>query len=347
MTKYIGKDVHGESTVVVHQNEDGQVISQSVIRTRPEPLIAEVSGYNDRTEVVFEEAQWSAWLYELLRPHVQKVAVHAAEGVSNKTDFEDARRLAKLLRLGEIDEVYHGPKVDTELKSLVKGYHNRAGDLRDEKNALKGLFIGRCINCGGAAIYNPETRQEWLEKLDGPGVTRRAEQRYEKIDLAREQKAEMKQEMKKAAKQRAGWQWLRTLPGFGVVRTSTVLGIVGTPWRFPTKQKLWSYVGLGVDFDESAEHVDDGRGGLERKEKRQTLGLTDEYNRRLKDVYKGATETAIREYEEVRQDYEARCRRKDASNAKLDIARKLVAQSWTIWKRQEEYDADKACWDEL
>lgn len=347
MTKYVGMDVHETSTTMITQDEDGRQDAQLVCRTRPKELIAAVNGYKERTEVVFEEAQWAAWLYEQLTPHVERVAVHAAEGQSNKTDRRDAEHLAKLLRLDELNEVYHGSEVDTQLKLLVKAYDRAAGDVRDTKNRLKSLFIAQQIDCEGQAVYQPEHRQEWLEKLEGRGAKMRAIQNYEKLELARQQKAEMHDEMKQVARRREGWSSLKSLPGFGVVRTSTVLGLVGTPWRFPTKKKLCSYVGLGVDFDESSQYQSNAHGELERQEVTRTRGLTDDYNRRLKGVFKGAAEAAIRHYDEVWEDYQARCDRKDEALAKLDIARKLVAQCWTIWKRKEEYDADKACWDEL
>lgn len=347
MTKYVGMDVHKASTSVTHQNDDGRVVSQMVIETRPRELIAAVSGYDERVEVAFEEAQWAAWLYELLRPHVDRVAVHRAGGHRNKTDAIDARRLAKLLRLDELDGVYHGPEVDTQLKILMKSYHRAKKNVIAEKNRIKDEFISQQIDCPGTEVYQAEHRDKWLEKLEGEGAKLRATQAHQRLQLAVIQKDEAKNAMERAAKKREGWSSVSSLPGFGVVRTSTVLAIIGTPWRFPTKQKLWSYVGLGVDLDESSQYERQPDGEFRRKEVQRTRGLTNDYNRRLKDAFKGAAETAIREYEEVDQDYRARCRRKDESLARLDIARKLVSQCWTIWKRKEEYDADKACWDQL
>lgn len=347
MTNYVGMDVHSTSTTMVVQNEQGEELGTSVFKTRPKQLIAAVEGYAEPTEIVFEEAQWAAWLYEHLRPHVESVTVHAAEEKGNKTDRMDAARLAKLLRLGEINEVYHGQKVDTELKRLVKDYERASKKVRDTKNALKSYFIAQQIECDGTAVYAAEQKDEWLEKLDGRGATLGAEQCYEALELAQKHKGEMKVEMKRAAKRRDGWGPVSSLPGFGVVRTSKVLGLIGTPWRFPDAGKLCSYVGLAVEFDESSQYETTDDGTLERQQVQQTRGLSSDYNRRLKAVFRGATESAIKDYDEVREDYQARCRRKDASKAKLDIARKLVSQCWTIWRRQEEYDADKACWDEL
>lgn len=347
MTKYVGMDVHDTSTTIVVLDADGDQIANSVVQTRPQEMIAAVNGYQERTEVVFEEAQWAAWLYEHLKPHVERVVVHAAEDEGDKTDLKDASRLAKWLRLGELNEVYHGPKVDTQLKLLVKAYDRAANAVRNEKNRLKSFFVSQQIECEGTAVYAADQREDWLEKLDGRGAKLGAVQCYEALELRQRHKEETKAEMKRVAKQRDGWGPISSLPGFGPVRTSKVLGLIGTPWRFPAKQKLWSYVGLAVQLDETSQYEPNEHGELELRESQRTRGLQDDYNRRLKDVFIGATETAIQHYEEVREDYRARCRRKPEYKAKLDIARKLVSQCWTIWKRQEEYDEDKACWDEL
>lgn len=347
MTQYVGMDVHKATTSIVTQNDEGDIISESVVATQPQPLIGAVSGFQGPVEVAFEEASWSAWLYSLLQRHVDRVAVHAAEDHDHKTDHLDAARLAKLLRHGDINEVYHGPQVDTQLKVLVKGYHRVADDLAAEKNRLKSEFTRQQIDCQGTAVFQAANQEEWLGKLEGKGTRMRARQTYERIRQLEGQKDEIKTTMKKAAQQRDGWAFVSTLPGFGVVRTSTVIGIVGVPFRFPTKQHLWSYSGLGIDLDESSQYKRDGQGGFTKKETTRTRGLNEDGHPRLKESFKGAAKTAINHNDRVRQDYRARCQRKDDELAELDIARKLAAQCWTIWKRKEEYDPDKACWDTL
>lgn len=345
MTKYLGMDVHKTSTTIVVQREDGKEVARKTVRTRPQELKAAVQGYQEEIEVAFEESQWAAWLHGELRPYVDRIAVHRAHSDGQKTDLQDAQRLAKLVRLNEIDEVYHGSEVDTELKVLVKGYHRVVEKSVIEKGQLKSEFTSQQIDTPGDRLYDEDAREEWLRKLDGEGARRRALQCYERLALANNQKSRMKQAMTEAAKQRSGWSSVSSLPGFGAVRTATVLGLVGTPWRFPDAGKLCSYVGLAVELAESAEFDLDDHGDLIRTEQQQTRGLTDDYSRRLKETFVSATNSAIQHYEEVEQDFRARCKRKEAFKARLDIARKLVSQCWTIWRREEEYDPEKACWD--
>jgi len=60
--------------------------------------------------VTFEEGTWAAWLYDLLKPHVANLVVcnprkNALLKHGNKSDKIDARKLANLLRLNELEPV--------------------------------------------------------------------------------------------------------------------------------------------------------------------------------------------------------------------------------------------------
>jgi hypothetical protein len=62
--------------------------------------------------VTFEEGPWAAWLYDLLKPHVARLAVcnprkNALLKDGNKSDRIDARKRAELLRGNQLQPVYH------------------------------------------------------------------------------------------------------------------------------------------------------------------------------------------------------------------------------------------------
>jgi transposase len=65
------------------------------------------------TAPALEEGTCSAWLYDLLHPHVDKLVVcnprkNALLKDGNKSDRIDARKLAELLRGNQLKPVYHG-----------------------------------------------------------------------------------------------------------------------------------------------------------------------------------------------------------------------------------------------
>jgi hypothetical protein len=97
--KYIGMDVHTETISIAVLNSDGKLVMESVIETKALTIIQFVQGLRGDLHVTLEEGTWAAWLYDLLRPHVNQVLVcdprkNALLKVGNKSDRMDARKLA-------------------------------------------------------------------------------------------------------------------------------------------------------------------------------------------------------------------------------------------------------------
>jgi transposase len=136
--------------------------------------------------------------------------------------------------------------------------------------------------------------------------------------------------MEAQAKEHDGWSSLTRIPGFGSIRASRLMGILGTPWRFRTKRQLWRYSGLAVKIHDSSQYSIEGEDGIEHRREVQTRGLNKDGNPRMKDIYKSAAETAVHHYTEVKEDFQARCFEKSPHLAKLDIARKLASQDQTL-----------------
>src|SRR6204780_559456 len=105
-TKYIGMDVHKETISIAVLNSSGKLVMQSVIETKAITIVEYVCGLRGDLHVTLEEGTWAAWLYDLLRPHVNEVLVcdprkNALLKAGNKSDRIDARKLAELLYLNK------------------------------------------------------------------------------------------------------------------------------------------------------------------------------------------------------------------------------------------------------
>jgi hypothetical protein len=74
-TKYIGMDVHKESISIAVMDCLGKVVMESVIETKASTILQFIQGLRGNLHITFEEGTWSAWLYDLIRPHVTKVVV--------------------------------------------------------------------------------------------------------------------------------------------------------------------------------------------------------------------------------------------------------------------------------
>ena len=73
--KYIGMDVHTETISIAVLNSAGKLVMESVIETKALTVIQFVQGLRGDLRVTLEEGTWAAWLYDLLRPHVNQVLV--------------------------------------------------------------------------------------------------------------------------------------------------------------------------------------------------------------------------------------------------------------------------------
>ena len=109
--KYIGLDVHKESISIAVLNVAGKIVMECVIETKAITLLQFLHGLRGDLHVSFEEGTWAGWLYDLIKPHVTETVVcdprqNALLKHGNKSDRIDARKLAELLRGGQLKPVY-------------------------------------------------------------------------------------------------------------------------------------------------------------------------------------------------------------------------------------------------
>jgi hypothetical protein len=71
--KYIGLDVHQATIVVAVTDSTGKLIMESILETEAATILQFFAGLRGTLSVTFEEGTWSAWLYDLLNPHVNQL----------------------------------------------------------------------------------------------------------------------------------------------------------------------------------------------------------------------------------------------------------------------------------
>jgi transposase len=261
---------------------------------------------------------------------------------SNKSDDIDVNKLARLLRLGDLQAVYHGEETIQGLKHLVGAYENLVSDTIRAMNRLKAMFRGRGIGSRGTKVYSNEGRDEWLTKLNIEGLRARAGYLYQQIDCLMKLRMEARKAMCGEATRHSAYKLISGVPGIGPVRTAQIIATVGTPHRFRTKRQLWPYCGLAVVTRSSADYVWVGEQIRKRKRPPQTRGLNKNYNRRLKQVFKGAALNAIRTNEQFKQYYQGLMDKGIRPEmAQLTVARKLSAITLAVWKKGEKFDPEK------
>jgi len=345
-SKYIGLDVHKESISIAVRNSAGKVVMESVIETKASMILDFIDGLRGEIHVTFEEGTWSAWLYDLLRPHVTRLVVcdprrNALLQEGNQNDRVDARNLAELLQNNQLRPVYHGDHGLRALKELVRSHLTITKDLSRVMTRVKAIYRSWGIPCSGTQVYTACHRAEWLEKIREPGVRRRAEIYYLQLDGLRLLRLQVRKDLRAESKKHQVWKRLCGIPSIGPIRAAVLLGIVQTAHRFRTKRQLWTYSGLGIEVHSSADHQV-VKGQLQRKKKPiEIRGLNKNCNHHLKSLFKSAAITASTKPGPFQEFYAALLAKGMRPEiARLTLARKIATIVLMVWKKGERFDAN-------
>jgi transposase len=345
--KYIGMDVHQATISVAVLDDSGKLIMECILETKAATILEFLDGLRGSLSVTFEEGTSAAWLHDLLKPHVSRLVVcdprkNALLKDGSKSDRIDARKLAELLRGGQLSPVYHGEHGLRTLKELARSYLTISQDLVRVMVRVKALYRSWAIPCSGKQVYAVRHRVAWLDKIREAGVRRRAEFYYQQLDALRSLRQEVRRDLLAESAAHQATKRLRQIPSIGPIRAALLMALLQTPHRFRTKRQLWAYSGLGIETHDSGEHryVD---GELRRSKKKASVrGLNRNYNRDLKNLFKGAAMQASVQPGPLREFYAALLAKGIRPEmARLTLARKMAAITLTMWKKGVDFDAQQ------
>jgi len=340
----IGLDLHPETFTIEVANARGKVLFERTCETSCENLREAVGAIAGRKRVVLEETELASWAYRVLKPHVAEVIVadpwhnHLIARDEHLDDRRAAHNLGLLLRMGTIHPVHHTDDLERQVfKELVLAYHDAVQESTRCKQRLRAKFTQHGVRCPSRELYGAALREKWAACLPSRGVRDLARVLWEALDQAEARRAQLHARLRRQAQRFEPIRRFLAVPGIGTVRAATFYAIVDTPHRFATRSKLWVYCGVGLAQRTS------GR-------KSQPAHLAERFNRRLKDVLKGAALTAIRGQTNPFAGQYQRLRRKGLRPelAWLTVSRSMASTLWTMWREGTAYrprqEADPAPW---
>jgi Transposase len=185
--KYVGMDVHQATISVAVMDAAGKLITECLLETKASTIVEFIGGLQGSLSLSFEEGTSAAWLHDLLEPHVSRLVVcdprkNALLKDGRESDRIDACKVAELLRTNQLNPVYHGEHGVRTLKELGRSYLALTKDGTHVMNRIKALCRSWVVPRGGATVYAPRHRAEWLAKIVEPGVRVRAEHLYQQFD---------------------------------------------------------------------------------------------------------------------------------------------------------------------
>jgi transposase len=344
MRRYIGIDVHSESCTVAVMGPTGKRLKEARIETNGKALTDFIRTIAGEKHVCYEEGTHSEWLYELLEPLVDELVVAIPEpSRGNKSDSRDAWSRADDLRRDKITRsVFKAPDRFTMLRAAVKAFVVTQRDMVRTKTRLNNLYRSRGLFGMGPAIYDPEQRTSWLQRLPaaqagyGTLLSTQLDHLMQTHELAHDWLLE---ESKKVPTVKL----LTTAPGIGEIRAAQIVAAVISPHRFRTRRQFWSYCGLAVVTRSSADWTRDRHGKWERSAVVQTRGLNRNRNPMLKNVFKGAALSVLKTPQHpLRLAFERTIAAgTNPKLASLTLARRIAGAVLAIWKHNQEYDVTK------
>jgi transposase len=346
--RYIGLDAHSSSCTAAVIGPSGRRLQSQVLETNARVLVSFLKTIPKPRHLCLEEGTHAGWLYEVLAPHVQEIVVAGVGGEASrgpKSDRRDAFALAEGLRIGAIQtRVYKGLGQFRRLRELSRGYSMIVGDSIRVQNRIKSIYRSRGIPTGGKEVYAPTSREKWLKKVP-VSVRPLAGLLYQELDAVRELQKVAEKDMLSEARTHSVFGKLRTCPGMGPIRVAQMLPIVVTPYRFSNKRAFWAYAGMAVVMRSSSDWVRARDGSWERAMVQQTRGLNRNFNRTLKQIFKGAATTVIQRARQEDPLYQHHQRLLEGGTkpnlARLTIARQIASIILSMWRSEEVYEPAK------
>ena len=330
MKKYIGIDAHCKYCDVAVIDEKGTLLSHRSVKTSAENLINAIKEVSGERAVVVEESTLAGWLHRTLSPYCNEFQVadpqhnDSIARSEKKSDRHDAQTLAQLYRGGYIKPVHHS--LDTrhlELKEAVQHYHDYVNQIVRWKNKVKALYRKHGILSPGKQVYDPVEGAKYLEHLPDPTSRQRARDYLRVIAMLERLTKKAERRVKRLSCRFPIVSVFEDIAGVGPIVSATTVAIVETPHRFPDKEHLWSYSGLGIAKSES--------GGKSARGHASKKG-----NRLLKKVLMQAALSASKTDSRFGRRYRE-LKHKGTSIAQRTVARSILATMYGMWKTGELY----------
>ncbi len=260
MEYFAAIDVSLELSSVCVVDGTGRIVREAKVASEPDALVRYLreSGLA-LTRVGLEAGPLSQWLHAglaeagfeavLLETRHVKAALGA---MTVKTDRNDARGMAQMLRMGWFRPVHAKTVPAQEIRALLVARKQLQARLNDLELCLRGILRGFGLKLGEVAKGRFEARvrelvagQRTLEGLAEPMLRARAALRAEYAALHRE--------VLRIVRLDADCRRMMTVPGVGAIVAVAFKAAVDDPGRFKRSRDVGAHFGLTPKRHQSGE----------------------------------------------------------------------------------------------
>lgn len=266
MDHYAGIDVSLECSSVCVVDASGKIVREARVASEPEALIGWFASLGFGLERIgLEAGPLSQWLFAAMREaglavelletrHVRK----AFEAMPVKSDRNDARGIAQLMRLGWFRPVHCKSMVAQETRSLLTARKLVQSKLRDVENSLRGILRGFGLKVGKTTEFGFAGRIRELV-AGHPQLEMIAKALLAVHTVLRTEFAAFEKQVRKMARADIRTRLLMSTPAVGPIVALTYASAVDDPGRFKSSKQVGAHFGLTPRKYQSGETDYTGR----------------------------------------------------------------------------------------
>lgn len=268
MNKYIGFDMDSKKTVccvVEAGKKDRYATISSDVGSMRKFLQAERRG-GYRVELVFEISGQAGFIYDSLMDCVDDIKVANPSKMTwiyrtaKKNDRIDARKMAVLLSIGEIPEVYMPSKEIRQWRETVLHRKKIVCKLVSVKNRIRATFKSQGYSKpGNKGGWWKKANRLWMRSVceESTGVCNlwcmHVSNLLDELGLLDAQLKRVTQYLDGYLDSQPGGKLLMSIPGVGARTSEAVLAYTDDVERFGNYKQYCSYFGLTPKLDESGD----------------------------------------------------------------------------------------------
>ena len=266
MEHYAGIDVSLESASVCVVEAGGRIVREAKVASEPDALIAWFGKLAvEVSRIGLEAGPLSQWLYAGMREAGLPVELletrhvrDAFKAMPVKTDRNDARGIAQLMRLGWFRPVHCKSLPAQELRAVLTARKLVQGKKHDIEMSLRGILRGFGLKVGPTTTRSFDGRVR--ELVEGhPTLLAVADALLLARATLGEQLGKLQTRLVSLARDDTRARLLMSTPGVGVLVALTYVAAIDDPARFRSSKAVGAHFGLTPKKYQSGETDVTGR----------------------------------------------------------------------------------------
>lgn len=338
MNYYAGLDVSLEETAICVVDETGQLMKEARAASEPRALIEALKGTElPLARIGLEACSLTAWLHDgLCAAGLPAICIEtrqanaAMKTMPNKTDRNDARALAQIMRTGWFRRVHVKSRQCRLWRSLLVARRSVLNEMRTIENVVRAILREGGLKLGtpGRARFAARVREL---AGDDRAIMAIAAPLLKVLETMLEELARLTKQVLDIARKEAICRRLMSVPGVGPITALAFRATIDRPERFSCSRAVGAHLGLTPARYQSGET--DIQGKISR--------CGDELARTA--LYEAAHTLLVRskKWSALRAWGMKIARRRGLARARVAVARKLAVILHRMWVDESQFHYGK------